>query len=651
MRRILALLLLITTTGTFTFAKDKARFATIFSDNLVLQQQCKVNLWGYANPNEKLSLNCSWMDSDMQIIANADGKWIVSVTTPPGGLKSESVTLCDGSGVVSTLSNVLIGEVWLCSGQSNMEMILMSQPQWNLIVEHSDEEIAQANNPYIRFVNVQRKESFAPVEEVMSYGWKVCNPNDVKWLSAVGYFYAKELFKTLNVPVGLIVSAYGGSPVQSWIPVNVASAKCLYEKEQTKRNIEIEASKQTEAEYIKSMSEWLADAEKKGSQGEAVSLTLPVNIEKAPVGNHMGEVSFSKEIEVSASEDLHFNLGTMDDFGQVYFNGEKVWEELRNSKSYSQVQFVIPADKVKAGKNLLEARVLNVLWGGGLTGPEMFFTVGSKTDKISLKGEWQYKKIFDLSKVNAIPREGKPLYSTLSALYNGMIYPIVNYGIKGCLFYQGEENVGDARRYSEMFTDMILSWRKVFNKDIPFYYVQIAPYGYGGGQFYKAAELREAQALIEKTVPNTGMVSTIDIGNPDNIHPAKKMEVGVRLANIALAKTYKKNVAYKFPVLDKVKCKGNLLEMTFTNVYDSLIDKGNSHEFEISSDGISYTAAKVKITGNKIIIKIDGTSKPRFVRYCWGDASIGTIYNSKGLPLSSFRKEVSNQVSQNNNHL
>lgn len=640
MRKISTILIFIIVCLATTYAQSKARFASIFSDDMVLQQNSKVSLWGYAKPEEKLTVKCSWINSDIKVAAGNDGKWSINIITPSGSFNSETISLSDGSNVTSILKDILIGEVWLCSGQSNMEMALMSQPQWNLYVEHSEEEIAAANNPRIRFVNIQRKESFTPVDEVITNGWKVCNSENVKWLSAVGYFYAKELFKNLNIPIGLIVSSYGGSPVQSWIPMDVANSKSIYKKEQDKRNIEIEASKQTEAEHLKAMSDWVSESEKSSFKSESLTLNLPVNLEKSTVGNHFGQFTLSKEILASGDADLHFNLGTMDDFGQVFFNGEKVWEELRNSKSYSNVVFDIPAQKVKKGINLIEAKVINVLWGGGLTGPDMWYSEGNQTIEKSLKGDWLLTKGFDLKNVKPVPREGKPLFNTLSALYNGMIYPLINYKIKGCIFYQGEENVGDAVRYPEMFTDMIKCWRNVFKENLPFYYVQIAPYAYGGGQLYKAAELREAQAKIEKEIPNTGMVSTIDLGNPQNIHPAKKIEVGVRLANIALAKTYKKKNEYKFPELLKAKMKGNMIELTFSNVYEGLSGRGDSHEFELSEDGLFYKKAQINISGNKITIMTDNSVKPKFIRYCWSDGANGTIFNSEGLPLSSFRAEI-----------
>lgn len=631
-------------------SEEKARFASVFSDNLVLKQKAAVKLWGFANPNEKLTLNCSWLNSGSQLVADRDGIWIVSVRTPQGSFKTQSVSLTDSNGSTETLSNVLIGEVWLCSGQSNMAMILKSQPEWNLIVENSEEEIARSNQPNIRFINIQPQESFAPLKEAISNGWKMCTPNDVKWLSAVAYFFGKKLFKELNVPIGLIVTAYGGSPIQSWIPENVINAYPLYEKEKIDREAELLASSRSEADYVEAMSNWITDSEKRSIQkleNETRNLILPVNFEKSEVGNQMGEIALSKKIEITGEQvgqDLQVNLGMIDDLGRVYFDGELVWEELRNSKSYRQVQFTVPAGKVRKGTNLFEVRVLNLLWGGGLTGPaeNMYLKIGNNPAKISMTGEWQYKKIFDLAVANTLPHEGKPLFSTASSLYNGMIYPLKDYRVSGCLWYQGESNVGDEQRYPDMFTDLITSWRKFFKQNLPFYYVQIAPYKYGGNQDAKAAALREAQAKVEKSVSKTGMVVTMDLGNPTNIHPAKKREVGERLANMALAETYRKNIPSKFPTLKKAKCIGSTVVLTFSNVYKGLESHGSIHQFEISSDGKIYYPADIqKIFANTIFLFSKNAPLPGYIRYCWQDAGESTVFNSEKLPLTSFQSKVS----------
>ena len=227
----------------------------------------------------------------------------------------------------------------------------------------------------------------------------------------------------------------------------------------------------------------------------------------------------------------------------------------------------------------------------------MYFSWDNTDEKKSLAGVWKFRKVFDLSYVNPIPREGKPLFSTASSLYNGMIFPLANYTVKGCLWYQGESNVGDEDRYFDMFTDLITSWRKSFGRDLPFYYVQIAPYQYGGTQDSKAAELREAQAKVERVVPKTQMVVTMDLGNPTNIHPSKKREVGLRLAMQALSETYGRKMPHLFPQLASAKRIDCSIVLTFKNVYKGLVAQGSQHEFEVFTGWKNILSGRYKTDG------------------------------------------------------
>lgn len=628
-------------------AECNVRFATAFTDNMVLQQQSVVKIWGYARPSENISLVNSWNKTKVRTQADSQGKWVAELKTPKGGNTEQLITLTNSASESIFLKNILIGEVWLCSGQSNMEMVLQSMPEWNLIVENSAAEIAKANFPNIRFLTLSRKESFTVQTELYSSGWKVCTPENVKWVSAVAYFFGRKIHQNLQLPVGLVISSYGGSPIQSWIPEDQINSKEMYKPEKENKDTEINVSNQTEEEYIRAMSDWIVQSEKKTlpKSNQEIALTLPLNLEKSKVGNQLGEVLFSKKIYLPNKNeglDLTVNLGQIDDLGSVYFNGELVWQEIRNSKSYSQIQFTIPAANIKQDENLIEVKVINILWGGGLTGPadKMYYTAGANTEKISLTGDWNYEKVFDLLEVNPIPREGKPLFSTASSLYNGMIYPLLGFTFKGCLWYQGEGNVGD-NRYTQMFTDMIEAWRNNFNQNMPFYFVQIAPYNYDNlPQGDKSVLLREMQAKTAKNVPQTYMAVTIDIGEADNIHPAKKKEVGERLALLALSKTYQQNRSCDYPQALNAEYKNKSVIVNLTNTYKGLVLNGDKHELEISNDDKTYFTTQVELNGNQLIAKSDLLSNPKYIRYCWHNISKGTIFNSEGLPLTSFKLEI-----------
>lgn len=625
------------------------RFASIFTDNMVLQQSTKANIWGYATKADVVTVAASWSSKPVTAIADATGRWSVVLQTPKASYTSQTLTVTGGNGQSATLANVLVGEVWLCSGQSNMEMILKSQPEWNLVVEGSAEAIANANNPYLRYLPIDRKESFTPQREALTKGWKVCTPGNAEWFSAAAYFFGEKLQKQLQVPVGLVVSSYGGSPIQAWMPESVGADNARYQAEWKDRTEEFEASKQSPEQYKAKMNEWIAKADANGRatiNAETKKVKVPEGLTNTPEGNQMGGILYTKDITISSdlrSKDLDISLGSINDLGRVYFNGELVWEEIRNSHSYANATFTVPANKVKHdGANRIEVYLLNVLWNGGLTGPDynMYYCAKGEDKRITLATEWDYKVIFDFWKSDKMPREGKPLFSNFAALYNGMIHPLIGYNVKGLLWYQGEGNVDQDDRYAAMMHDMVGAWRKDWNQQLPFYFVQIAPYKYGGDTDSRSTLIREAQSKFAKEDKLSEMVSTIDLGDPSNIHPARKREVGERLANIALGKTYKKGVAYKFPEVAKATAHDAVVTLKLKNTYSGIKLQGDNHEFELSRDGKTFVKANVKPEGNSLMLSSDSCDNPRYVRYCWRDASTGTVFNSEGLPLSSFRIEV-----------
>lgn len=641
------LLLIIVLSFSILLVHSQSRFAAVFTDNMVLQQNAEVKIWGFSKPSEKISLRVSWVRTSLDICSGPDGKWSVALKTPKADATPHFMILSTPGQQSVEINNILFGEVWLCSGQSNMEMVLQNMPEWNLFIENAAEEIAAANFPAIRMLTVGRKESFEGQDDIASYGWKVCTPVNVKWFSAVAYFFGKKLYEKLKVPVGLVVSSYGGSPVQSWIPERVIAASPIYQHEKESREAEIEASRQTEAEYIEAMNSWIAKSESRVSAKpkDKTGLNLPVNLENSSVGNQLGEVAFTREIfltDKDKDEDLHISLGRMDDKGRVFFNGEQVWSEVRDSRSYADIRFTVPAGKIREEKNILEARVLNVLWGGGLTGPadSMYYTRGESEERISLTGEWNYRKIFDLLDVSPMPREGKPRFLTSSSLFNGMIYPLLDMTFRGCIWYQGEGNVGDSR-YAEMFSDMIKAWREEFKQQMPFYFVQIAPFSYGDPRGDKSVLLRNQQSDVAKTVPYARMAVTIDLGEPENIHPARKKQVGDRLAQLALNDTYGKNIKCGYPEVKTIIRKGKRVILNMKNVYEGLRLEGEKTEMEVSENGQDYVQAKTKIAGNIIEITSPGNIIPRYIRYCWYNISEGNIFNSEGLPLAPFKMAIS----------
>lgn len=457
-------------------AQGELRFASVFTDNLVLQQKSRVSLWGYAKPGSSLRVSASWSGKEEEVTVDATGKWVIQLVTPAGSYQSYRLMIADDE-KTAVLENVCIGEVWLCSGQSNMEMIMSNDPQWNLYVDNANEEIAAADYPAIRFISVKRDERFVPQDEILTEGWKVCHPRTVGRLSAVGYYFGRRLLSRLDVPVGLVVDAYGGSPIQSWIPQD-ETLKPLYEKE---------------------------------------------------------------------------------------------------------------------------------------------------------------RKILQEAKSQGADRPG---YEMLSSLYNAMIHPLIDYGIRGWLWYQGESNVGDAQRYVSMMEDLVSSWREKWKADLPFYYVQIAPFQYPNDQKEMWSELAEAQEMALQSIPHSAMTVIADLGDSVNIHPGKKKLVGERLAQVALENTYHQKVKSRSPSLLRLSLDRGMLKAEFRFAYKGLRLEGVHHEFEISSDGQTYHQAMVKIKGNKVWLYSPKVQSPRYVRYGWRDACISTLYNSEHLPLGPFKASI-----------
>lgn len=627
----------------FLSTQGQLKFANVFSDNMVLQQNSSVSVWGTAKANSSLKMKCSWLPGkEFEILCDEKGKWEIVLETTAADKKEHQIILSDEQNNTISLKNILLGEVWLCSGQSNMEMILKNEPEWDMIIEGSEDEIANANYPQLRFINIGRKESFEPEDDVQTNGWKVFTPENVKWLSAAGYFFSKKIYSEIDVPIGVIISAYGGSPIQSWLPLDIIDSSAMYSEIKEERLKEFSFSKQSESEYIANMEKWIIQSEQQAAcQGESQKINLPVNIGNVLSGSVYGEFSFTREVNLEdVSKDVFFSLGTIDDFGRVFFNDTEVWKEIRNSKSYAKAMFTIPASFLKKGQNKIEVRVMNVLWGGGLTGTaaEMFYQVDGG-DKKALTGEWNCKKLFDMSDAVPIPREGKAKFTTASALYNGMIHPLGKYRIKGILWYQGEANIGEANEYATMTKDLVSSWRKLYGEDTPYYYVQIAPYGYSEPYRTNLSELRTAQRQVEEIVPNSAMVVTVDLGDENNIHPAKKREVGERLALQVLEKTYGKKISARYPQLETISKDADAVIMTFGNVSEGLMTNLENHAFELSSDGEHFEKAEIYILG-KNKIRVQGIKNPRYIRYCWKNGDIGTIVNSDNMPLDAFFLQI-----------
>jgi len=621
----------------------------MFSDNMVLQQMIKIPVWGTAPSGSKITVQLRQQLKTTK--ANAEGKWRVNLDAMPAGGPFQLSVL--GKDTI-TFNNVMIGEVWLCSGQSNMEMPMASN--WAK-VDNFEAEVAAANYPNLRLFVVPRAKSTRPKTEVKSSGWKICAPHSVKDFSATAYFFGRHLQEKLRVPVGLIQSAWGGTVVEAW--TSGASLKKLPDFAGFVRTLETSRldSIFDAANYEGKLAAWHRAIEDKdaSAQGPRLwsspeyddfawsSMSLPQKWEAAGLPSFDGLLWYRKTLELPeafAGQPLHLQLGPIDDYDWTYFNGVPIGATSRyNLPRHYQV----PGELVHAGKNVIAIRVLDTGGDGGLYGKrEDVKLVQDSTTAIALAGEWRYKIGFMLRDLPSPPYSpDSPNRPTV--LYNAMIAPFVPYAIRGAIWYQGESNAGRAYQYRELFPLLIKDWRARWQQgDFPFLFVQLANYRAVNAEPVEDdwAELREAQSQT-LSLPNTGMAVTIDIGDANDIHPGNKQKVGNRLALNARRLVYNENVVHSGPKYKSMKIEGNRIRLFFEHAEEGLMSKNGEalKGFAIAGADRKFVWAKAAIEGNAVVVSNENVPQPVAVRYAWSINPECNLHNKPGLPASPFRTD------------
>lgn len=629
-----------------TGAIAKVLMPGVFSDNMVLQQKTMARVWGKADAGKSVTVISSWNNKTYTTVADANGDWKLKIKTPSYG-GPYKVTITDGSEPV-VLNNVLIGEVWVCSGQSNMEMPVAGWGQ----VSNYKEEIANANYPEIRLLQVSQAISLIPQTgvKVANNGWMVCSPQTIGEFSSVAYFFAREINKQVKIPIGLISSNWGGTMIEAWSDENTLTNNPAFSQE-IKRQEET-AKTESQQTFVQKMEAWnrQATAADWGYTNNNAfnpdttgwrTMVLPQFFEKSVLGDFDGAVWFRKKVTIPAEwagKDVKINLGKIDDNDITWVNGEKIGatEGYLQSRSY-----VIPAAKVKAGETVITVRVFDSGGGGGLYGVDEMQLTSASGEKISLAGNWDFKVGFNIKGLPPMPVANNP--NKLAVLYNAMINPLTPMTIRGAIWYQGEANTGRAGQYKELFEGMINGWRTIWNEgNFPFYFVQLANWQKRDAEPIPSgwAELREAQTQTLE-LPNTGMAVAIDLGEADNIHPKNKQEVGRRLAIVALDKTYHKTQPYSGPMYKSQKIDGDKIELSFNHAEGGLKTQGdnNMQGFAIAGEDMKFHWATAVIKGDKVIVSSPDVKNPVAVRYAWANNPVSTLYNGVGLPASPFRTD------------
>ena len=636
-------------------AQAEVRLPAIISDNLVLQQQTKVRIWGKANPGERVTV--TFQQKSATAVADKQGHWETWLGPFKAGGPFELTVKGDN---LLTVKNVLVGEVWLCSGQSNME--------WPLInTIGGAETVAQAKYPEIRLFTVEKNTSAAPLTDVQGH-WVVTTPDDAAHFSAVGYFFGRELYQQLKVPVGLIHSSWGGTPAEAWTShdalLSSPELKPILDRYQSSLN----ALPQAKEAYARALAEW---EEKNlyidsGNKGEALGyadpafaasdwskMDLPQQIETAGLLID-GAVWFRKVLDVPASwagKDLILNLPPIDDQDVTYFNGTKVGSIGRETPNSYMVprKYTVPGSLVRPGRNVIAVRVFDSAGEGGFSrgGAMSLGPAGAaESEVMSLRGVWDYKVELALEPKHpdwgtrpeavGVSNQNNP-----SVLYNAMIEPIVPFVIRGVIWYQGESNAGRAYQYRTLFPTMIRDWRKAWGSEFPFYFVQLPNWHANKAQPDESdwAELREAQMMTLRE-PQTGMAVTIDIGDAIELHPRNKLDVGRRLAAWALAGTYGQKDIPSGPLFDRSTIEGDKVRIHFKYTAGlKTNDGGPVKGFAIAGEDRKFVWADARIDGDTVVVSSPKVLKPVAVRYAWADNPIANLYNRAGLPASPFRTD------------
>lgn len=643
--------LIIVTTSAFA----DVRVPSLIGDNMVLQRDKKVRIWGWAAPNERVTVEIG--KEKASAVTDSNGHWQALVgPLKAGGPLDLKIT---GNNTL-TFKNILIGEVWVCSGQSNMEWPLINS-------KDGAAAVAQANYPEIRLFTVQKSTATTPLDDVKGR-WVVTTPDQAGQFSAVGYYFGRELQQKLKVPVGLIHTSWGGTPAEAWTSLEELAAnpelRPILERYQMRL---MDLPKQRE-EYARRLADWTQKNlyVDEGNKGEAVgyadpqassadwaTMKLPQFIESAGIKMD-GAIWFRREVDVPDSwtgKELELSLAAIDDADTTYFNGKRVGgigAETPNSYMV-QRRYKVPADLVKPGKNVIAVRVFDSAGEGGFGPGKMALAVtgASESSAIPLEGEWKYKIEQELTPKNpdwgSRPEAPGPSnQNSPSVLYNAMLAPLTPFGIRGAIWYQGESNAGRAYQYRTLFPTMIRNWRTAWGAgDFPFYFVQLANYQPVKSEPVESdwAELREAQTLTLKE-PATGMAVIIDIGEANDIHPRNKLDVGHRLALWALANTYKQSLEFSGPLFSGYTVEGDKVRVKFDHAGGlKTSDGGAPKGFAIAGDDHKFVWAEARIEGKSIVVWSKDVAKPVAVRYGWADNPVTNLYNGFGLPASPFRTD------------
>ena len=669
MRKIL---LIVTAVLASLSLNAKVELTPLFTDNMVFQQSCLAPVWGKAAPGAVVSVTPSWNGKTYRSTADSDGNWSLKVETPRGGFKKYSVTISDGEPVV--LQNVVVGEVWLASGQSNMQMPVES---WRAVRTNQEDIAAAAAYADVRLLQLSRSTGMREHDYFSADfdKWKESSPETVRNFSAAAWYFGRKLMEELRVPVGIIHSSWGGTIIEAWMSegaigaypemsASLAAVKALSDNEsQRERTYEEEIAVFTreanrrDLGKIGGVAVW---ARPDFDDTSWKNIRLPNLVQEVwPATN--GIFWFRKTVEIPADwagKELTLSLGPVDDFDETYWNGEQVGScELWNKAR----EYTIPARLVKGGKAVITVRCTDDHGNGGLYGaPDLLFVQGPDGRKIPLDSEW---KVTLSVSFEGMPKSTAREPNMPTVLYNAMIRPLAPFAIKGAIWYQGESNTGRSFRYRDLMPSLILDWRARWGYDFSFYITQLAGYKALNDTPNEDGwpELREAQAMATQVLDRCGMACIIDLGEAEDVHPVRKQEVGERLARLALSNDYGRKLVSTGPRYESHQIVGSTIRVRFSDVAGGLrvipsgdfagdrygirnerVEKAESgvlSGFQIAGPDRVWHWAEARIEGDGVVVWSEKVPHPLAVRYAWSANPVCNLFNSEGLPAWPFRTD------------
>jgi sialate O-acetylesterase len=637
----------------------------IFGDNMVLQRGLPIKIWGGAKPKAEVTVKFAGREKTGK--ADAAGNWLLTLDPSEAGGPLELSILSGGETIF--LKNVLVGDVWVCSGQSNMEMSVES-------ANNAENEILNANQSAVRLYTVEKKAAGKPLS-TLAGRWLAVSSASVRDFSAVCYFFGREINRELKAPIGLINSSWGGTLAEAWTPWETLESEPKLNPIILKYKEDLKGFEEKMESYNKTIAQWdllhkdgkeqawKDDGNKGAELGWAAAdfndsgwkeMTLPALWET--IMDIDGAVWFRKEVQIPRSwmgKNLDLSLGPVDNYDVAYFNGAQVGATgAETSDSWRLPRtYKVPAKLLKPGKNVIAVRVFDDYADGGFGGAAKDMFLSAAGESVSMAGPWKYNVESELppaKRADQPPGPENP--NSPSTLYNGMINPLIPYGIKGVLWYQGESNAGMAYQYRTLLPALITSWRKNWAQgDFPFLIVQLANYMPAkpepGDSYW--AELREAQAMTAANLANSGLAVAIDIGDAEDIHPKNKQEAGRRLSLAALKTAYGMDIIASGPVYDSMTVEGGRVRLRFKNIGGGLSTRnGNLKQFAISGPDRKFVWAMAKIEGDEIVVESGQVKEPAAVRYAWAENPQGcNLYNQEGLPAVPFRTDSWPGVTEN----